>query len=917
MTSPVDVAWVDVLPSMKNFLPDLRSTMRAALPKAGAEAGDVYGRSFAQSATANVEKASAAIAAARRKEEDAAGRVRVAEAKLQDLRGSSRATASQLVAAEENLAKAERNLTSQSEAVQRSSRNLTDAQRQQARATDEASTGMANAHRGSGILTGGLSRLQGGIVLASGALLAGSGLVAGLTSLYTQAAESARIGRITAQVIKSTGGAAQITAGQVSSLATAVSDKTGMDDEAVQSGENLLLTFTRIRNEAGAGNDVFNQATQIITDMSAALGQDLSSSAIQVGKALNDPIKGVTALQRVGVSFTASQKEQIQALVETGDVLGAQKIILHELGTEFGGAAAAAATPLDRLKVNVGNVAEQIGGYLIPAVDKAATWLSGTLIPAVQSTVTWTGDHLGGALHLVWVAISDVVQIGAGIVHFFGELPTPIMAGVTALGLFLLLRAPLDAFFTGIAVKITGLVTGAGMAVTSMAGLKAAGAGLLSTFGGPWGIAITGVTVGLGFLVSWLSKDDAATRRVADATKSYADALRQANGVIDENARKAAAKAAQDSGLLTFARKIEVSLPAMTDAITRQGDAYGTVRARITDYIAGLQQQIQAAGSAMPANTQLSLQLQGQETAAKASLAAFDKLAGTTSTETARAQELATAAGTTGTAMGSAAADAKAWQTGLEDSAQAASDAKQQTNLLKLALDDLTGKTVDITAVESAFYASVNSAKTALEGATGRVLDNTGALDLHTEAGQKTRDTLVGLASDANSWISTMEQQGETDGVVQAKDAELRAAFYATALQMTGNKKAAEDLTNQYYGIPEKRRTEIEADTSQATQAARDIQAQIDALHGRTVTVQAILDSGHFGGASNWIATPRATGGPIPGHSPNDRADNVLIAATAGEFMQPVPAVRRYGMGFMDAVRTGRFPTGLARAYRL
>jgi phage-related minor tail protein len=95
-------------------------------------------------------------------------------------------------------------------------------------------------------------------------------------------------------------------------LATAISNKTGIDDEAIQSGENLLLTFTNIRNETGKGNDVFNQATQTITDMSVALGQDMKSSAIQVGKALNDPIKGVTALQRVGVSFTAAQKRADQ-----------------------------------------------------------------------------------------------------------------------------------------------------------------------------------------------------------------------------------------------------------------------------------------------------------------------------------------------------------------------------------------------------------------------------------------------------------------------------------------------------------------------------------------------------------------------------------------------------------------------------
>jgi phage-related minor tail protein len=149
--------------------------------------------------------------------------------------------------------------------------------------------------------------------------------------LYDAAAESARISRLTESTIKSTGGAANITAKQVGDLATAISNKTGADDEAIQSGENLLLTFTNVRNEVGKGNDIFNQATQLALDMSTALGTDMSSASMQLGKALNDPIKGITALSRAGVSFTAEQKDQIKTLVESGNTMDAQKIILSEL----------------------------------------------------------------------------------------------------------------------------------------------------------------------------------------------------------------------------------------------------------------------------------------------------------------------------------------------------------------------------------------------------------------------------------------------------------------------------------------------------------------------------------------------------------------------------------------------------------
>lgn len=234
----------------------------------------------------------------------------------------------------------------------------------------------------------------------------------------SEARESQKVNALTAQVIKSTGGAANLTAVQVGNLATAISNKTGIDDETIQSGESLLLTFKNVRNEAGRGNDVFSQATGIMTDMSVALGQDTKSSAIQLGKALGDPIKGVTALQRVGVSFTESQKKQIKTLVEGGHTLGAQKIILKELRSEFGGAAAAAATPAQRLAVVWGNVKEAIGTKLLPVLDTIATVIMSRVIPAAGGLYRWLAPI---ATRVVGALVAEgrrllptLVGIGAG-----------------------------------------------------------------------------------------------------------------------------------------------------------------------------------------------------------------------------------------------------------------------------------------------------------------------------------------------------------------------------------------------------------------------------------------------------------------------------------------------------------------------
>lgn len=162
------------------------------------------------------------------------------------------------------------------------------------------------------------------------------------------------------QRIKSTGGIAGLSSAGISDFAAELQKLTTFGDEAVLEMQSLLLTFTNIRG------GVFEDTTRTILDMSVAMGQDLKTSALAVGKALNDPVKGLTALSRVGVQFTESQKEQIKALQESGKVADAQRVILQELQVEFGGAAEAAANTfggaLDQLGNAFGDLLEQKGG---------------------------------------------------------------------------------------------------------------------------------------------------------------------------------------------------------------------------------------------------------------------------------------------------------------------------------------------------------------------------------------------------------------------------------------------------------------------------------------------------------------------------------------------------------------------------
>lgn len=317
---------------------------------------------------------------------------------------------------------------------------------------------MQAANRSIGKLEKNSSKLGGALKssLKVGAAAAGTAIGAGLAvslkTAITEARDAAKVTRQTEAVLKSTGGTAGVTAKEVGNLANAISNKTAVDDEAIQSAGNLLLTFKEIRNETGKGNDIFSQTTRAVVDMSAAMGQDLKSSAIQVGKALNDPLKGLSALSRVGIQFTEQQKAQIEAMVESGNKMKAQKVILAELQSQFGGSAAAQADPLQRLQVVWNNFLETIGAKILPYFNRAVTAIS-TFVTEMEKGTGKGGDfrefleNVWTSFKNLWPTVKGIGKAIGAVVKAFAGLPGPVQK--TLLGL---------AVFLGLGAKIFGLV---------------------------------------------------------------------------------------------------------------------------------------------------------------------------------------------------------------------------------------------------------------------------------------------------------------------------------------------------------------------------------------------------------------------------------------------------------------------------
>jgi hypothetical protein len=318
------------------------------------------------------------------------------------------------------------------------SKGLSNAEKSLGRAESTAFRIGQNIGRGTQAAIGNITKIG---VVAGGALA--TQVVAGLRSLE----ELERATNATNAVIESTGGVAGVSAKEVRELAQELEQLTTADDKLIQSGQNMLLTFTNI------GEEAFPRATKAMVNLGIAMADgdvanvDFQASAIQIGKALNDPIRGVTALRRVGIQFTKDQEKQIKVLVESGDVLGAQTLILSELERQFGKAGEAAGkgfgADMRRFQDAVEDGQQALARGFLPLITKVSQALSKRLAdPATIAMLEDLGvgladgfeDALAAAEKIPWASIGDAMRLaGTGAkaaLDFFTSLPPWVQTAV-------------------------------------------------------------------------------------------------------------------------------------------------------------------------------------------------------------------------------------------------------------------------------------------------------------------------------------------------------------------------------------------------------------------------------------------------------------------------------------------------------
>ena len=352
------------------------------------------------------------------------------------------------------------------------------------------------------------------MALGMGAAVAGA-VVLGKGAIDA-AVEAQKVQKGVEASVRSSGGAANVTAKEIDKFASAMQFKTGIDDEAIKTSQTLLLGFRGVRNESGKGNKIFNRASVAMLDLGKKMGST-DGAAKALGRALSDPVGGLKGLRTAGVSLTAQQKEQVKGFVASGDLLSAQKIVLDEVTKATGGYAESTTTAGDRAKLAFGELQEKIGGGLLPIAEKLSTWFVDTLIPAVQKFWTEHGPKI----------VKTFKDFGDKLKKVSDVLGPIVLKALKELGKFI--KDNGKAIATGLGLIATALgvyAVSAGFAAVA-SGILAAGIVALEVVSAPaWATVLTGSAAILGLIAALTFAGDLFPV-VTGALSSWIDLVKQ------------------------------------------------------------------------------------------------------------------------------------------------------------------------------------------------------------------------------------------------------------------------------------------------------------------------------------------------------------------------------------------------------
>jgi uncharacterized protein YqkB len=260
---------------------------------------------------------------------------------------------------------------------------------------------------------GGLTKTLGGIGIGLGL-----GQIASYATNAVKGFEQAEIASAKLASVMQSMGVGTATQ-RVDDYAESLQDLTAVDADIIKAAQTKLATFSNLNKTIDKSGGAFDRATKATIDLAAAGFGSVESNAVQLGKALNDPIKGLSALTRSGITFTAKEKDKIKQLVNTNKTLEAQELILEAIETQVGGTAEAGVSVFDKMNRSMESVSDEVGKILLPYMKDFSEFLLNDIIPNVKSFLEDLSNpktEAGKVFEDIKKAVADTYQ---GVKDFF------------------------------------------------------------------------------------------------------------------------------------------------------------------------------------------------------------------------------------------------------------------------------------------------------------------------------------------------------------------------------------------------------------------------------------------------------------------------------------------------------------------
>ena len=169
-------------------------------------------------------------------------------------------------------------------------------------------------------------------------------------------------------------GQGQHTLSQLTEAADKFGNATLFSQDDFTRGFALLTSFRNI------GVDAYERVAEQAANIAQINNVDVSTSFMQLAKALQDPERNLSTLNRSGIAFSKEQTELIKKLMKTNQVAKAHEMILDIVKESYDNAAVAAgegfAGNVDKLGETFDDLSESIGKGLLPVLDPAVKGLT-------------------------------------------------------------------------------------------------------------------------------------------------------------------------------------------------------------------------------------------------------------------------------------------------------------------------------------------------------------------------------------------------------------------------------------------------------------------------------------------------------------------------------------------------------------